>query len=594
MAHIDDQDTLTHLDQWAPLSHKAAMGRRRDLRLAPTWVPPDDLRRLAAYTILAAYDSNVSRILLDGTQEAKDTRREYGDAALLVSRVVAAVLGETPQIVVDGAGHTPDDTPTLPPEPVLGDDPSDLDRRIHTARHARWETAAHTAVDEWEQAWQAWPALAAQQAALDKWARDEQLPARLLELNRDAVKLGDGVAELAVSTTRHRPVLRIHDPGFYFPVLTGGGEYPETVHLAWEETDDDDTRWVRRRTYRLVETVDRRRYPWAPDTDSHTTCVMSDGRWRLDKTEGATIADLSDRSAQWLPTEDGVDAYEVDLGIDFVPVVHLPNTPYSETHYGEAIVTRVAQLLDDIQASDSDLVKATNLAAVPILVTSGNKSLPTDFRVAPGQSAHVGENGRLDVVNMAGALPELRAGVDALLDRLSVNSQVSAQVMGRTDASEGMSGYALQLTFGPYTSLINNLRLTRDHKHALLLKFAGRMLQLTGQIDPGELAPARVVPGSFMPSDLADVTLRVTSLLQSKAISRRTGLAQLVDAGMSIDDAEAELDRIVAEDTQGAKEAAEATNSDQVAADRLGVELPERPELPSVSLPPAFDLGGDA
>lgn len=587
MTWTDDQQVLAHLDQWAGLSHKAAMGTAPNLSLAPTWVPDEERRRLAAYTILDAYLRNVSRVLLDGSTTAKAERREYGDPALLVARIVGAVLGDDPQIGVDGAAKPPPDAPALPPEPEpLPDDATDLERRIDTGRRARWEAAAADEVAAWEAAWTAYPTLRAHQAALRSWATNEMLDAVLLEWDRDAVGLGDGVVELAVSTRKGRPVVRVHDPGFYFPVLGDDtDDYPTTVHLAWEYCDTRGVRWVRRKTYRLAPLDAPRRYPWAPDDDSFTTCTLTDAKWRLDDAGGWTVADLDPARAIYATTEDGAEARDLDLGIDFVPIVHLPNTPTGKSHFGESILTVLAQLLDDLQEADSDTRKAAGLAAVPIVAASGDKSLPDDFAVEPGTSVSLGANGRLDVVSMAAAMPELRAGVEALLDRLAVNSRVSSEVMGRVDSSDAASGFAMLLAFGPFTQLISDLRLTRAHKHGLLLKFAGRMLQLTGQLEPGELAPATIVPGSFLPSDLADVVARVVSLLEAHAISRRTALAMLTAGGLTIDDAAAELDRIRAEDTLGAMQAGEATGSDQIGADWLGVELPAPPAPPTVTLP---------
>ncbi len=588
MTTIDDQWTLAHLDQWAGLAHKQAMGPRGRIQLAPTWVPDEDRRRLAAYTILAAYRTNASRVLLDGDAEQVAGRREYGDPELLVKRVAGAVLGDSPQIEVEGATKPPPDEPTLPAPPEdLANGATPMERRIHAARRSRWTEDVVIAANEWDAAWEMWPALHAHQAALVAWADREQLQSKLTEVAQESVGLGDSVVELAISRRRDRPVVSVWDPGFYFPQLdTMVDGFPTVVHLAWESEDRDGTKWVHRKTYRL-ETLDvPRRYPWAPDVDSSVTCLMSEAKWQLGNLDSHKVPDLGDRGAVWATTEDGIEARDVDLGIDFIPIVHVPNTPADRAHWGESLLILLAQLLDDIQEIDSDIRTAAGLAAVPILAASGASRLPADFAVRPGATVSLGEGGRLDVLDMSSTLPALEAERDARLDRLAVNSRVSSEVMGRVDASDAASGFALLLSFGPFTQLIADLRLTRTFKHSLLLKFAGRMLQLCGAIEPGVLAPARLIPGSYLPSDLADVTARVVALVSAHAISRQTGLAMLTAAGMSIDDAKAELDRIRTEDTQGAKDVAEATGSDQLGAQWLGVDLPAQPGPPTVSLPP--------
>ena len=588
MTTSDDQAILANLDQWAGLSHKASMGMAPRLSLAPTWVPPLERRRLAAYTTLAAYLRNVSRVLLCADGKVRDDRREYGDPALLIARVVGAVLGDSTELVVEGAERPPPDEPDLPPAPTpLADDATPLDRRIYAARAARRDAQAAETVDAWEQAWSAYPTRRAQQDALRAWADAEMLDARLLEWNTDAVGLGDGVVELALSTRRGRPIVRIYEPGFYFPVLDDDlDDFPTTVHLAWEYRDDQGREWLRRKTYRQVTLDAPRRYPWAPDVDSWTTYTLTDATWAASDFGGVSVYDIDPARAVYATTEDGAVADGLDLGIDFLPVVHLPNTPTGKSHFGESLLVALAQLLDDIQEADTDTRSVAGLAAVPIVAASGSATLPADFRVVPGVSVSLGKDGRLDVVSLAEALPAVQARVDALLDRLAVNSRVSSEVMGRVDSSDAASGFAMLLAFGPFTQLIGDLRLTRDAKHALLVKFAGRMLQLAGKIEPGELAAARVVPGSFLPSDLADVVARVVALLDAHAISRQTALSMLVAGGLSIDDAAAELDRIRAEDTAAAKDVGEATTSSELAAEWLGLELPAPPAAPTVTLPP--------
>ncbi|WP_282702688.1 hypothetical protein [Streptomyces sp. CC219B] len=94
------------IDTWGALSYKpafqaAAEGRPTQLPgpTAASWLPESEHRRLAACTVLAAYDHNQAAALLgkDG-----DDRREYGDASLIVDQTLSHLLGETQQIVVKG------------------------------------------------------------------------------------------------------------------------------------------------------------------------------------------------------------------------------------------------------------------------------------------------------------------------------------------------------------------------------------------------------------------------------------------------------------------------------------------------------------
>lgn len=95
------------IDTWGALSYKpafraAASGGPTSVPGATTasWVPATDRRRLAAYTVLAAYDTNQAAVLLS---EDGDDGRKYGDAFLIVDQTMSHLLGESQHIVVDDA-----------------------------------------------------------------------------------------------------------------------------------------------------------------------------------------------------------------------------------------------------------------------------------------------------------------------------------------------------------------------------------------------------------------------------------------------------------------------------------------------------------
>jgi hypothetical protein len=110
------------------------------------------------------------------------------------------------------------------------------------------------------------------------------------------------------------------------------------------------------------------------------------------------------------------------------------------------------------------------------------------------------------------------------------------------------------------------------------------MAQAMGVLEPGPTPPANVAFGAYLPADLAQVVATVGDLLAAHAISRRTALRMLVEAGLEIDDITDELARIDIEDTAGAKDLADATGSELAAAKRLGVDPAD---LPSAASPVA-------
>ncbi|MFE5483015.1 hypothetical protein [Streptomyces sp. NPDC056527] len=89
------RDLIT--DAWSWLDYKPVMadprrpGRNAWADLTSSWIPDEDLRRLAAYRLLAAYDSNQAGQLaaLSGDDDTRPERRELGDP----SKIVDTTLG---------------------------------------------------------------------------------------------------------------------------------------------------------------------------------------------------------------------------------------------------------------------------------------------------------------------------------------------------------------------------------------------------------------------------------------------------------------------------------------------------------------------
>jgi hypothetical protein len=594
------------LDLWTPLSHKQAMEDPRGAMLAKGWMSDENLRRVTAYHLLDAYLENASREHLRTTDDTeKRQHREYGDPALFVERVVAAILGEDVTISVEGADVDIPDAPELPEPP---DEPAENDpvaRRIYELQQERHAAAVEQTIDEWERAWRNQPALQQVQEALRDWAQLEQLETKLRVGEGKAVGLGDGVLVLGWDGEKRRPVLQTHDPRVYFPVLDDVAfrqGFPSRIHLAWEEerrnAAGDLQVWVRRITYELVLLAEPRRYPWAQDVESWWTCTLTDAEWLLMDGQDWKVDAVAPARAQYrtLPATGldeqgqpipGPEIRDLDLGIDFIPVLHLPGIPTDE-HYGRSILARVLQLFDDLQASDSDLQAAAALAGTPILGMSGESAAPDGIEVAPGVVIGLGKQGRLDVVDLSASVAALRDVVSDLLQRLSVNISIPGEVLGRVDEVGAESGFARLLKLGPFSSLIGVLRLVRTAKYQLLLKMVQRMYQ-AGQVwEPGPTVDARIVFGPFLPADTRQVIEDVARLLEAKAITVETGLRMLVEAGLRIDDITEEAERLRERDFAGAVLLLEALGDEGLVYEYLRREAPATAVRPTP--PPEIDL----
>ncbi|MFE4915815.1 hypothetical protein ACFRCX_30385 [Streptomyces sp. NPDC056652] len=596
------------VDAWSWLNYKPiysdpALGmphRRAFPEAHASWVPAADERRLAAYKLLTAYDNNQAAELAeirDGASARE--RREFGDPSMVIDTLVSKVLGEGQTIVVPGA-----------------------------------ESTGESGTDQA-------PAARIQELLRD-WATAERLPMRMLQCERKTVALGDGVYRLAWDPAKGRATLRVTDPGFYFPVLgedDDGGEFPDRVHFAWELPEDPkrglkprlrrityELDWIRPTTAPGVDRTGRevraplmstpgpdgepptpllgrgdvhdpntgiisRQYAWS-ERPSAQTCYLTDATWELGDLKGPLDVDtLPLDKARYATRSDGEVLDHLDLYIDFIPVVHVPNTvPAAEEHWGQSSLAKALQVFDDLQGTDTDSSRASATTGSPILGLAGKRfetSGKRELSVAPGMVFELGEGGRMDTLNTAPQLAELRNQRHDLADQAANVVRLPPVSLGTIDPSKVPSGYALALSLGPLDSLMSGMRLAREDKEALLLKFIQR-LHLAGQhpdwagITP---LPAHMVRGPYTPTDRAAILEQATKGFTDGVLSLETGVRMLADAGYPIDDIEEEIERIQSRQFEQAKFLADATGDSKAVGDYLGIDIAPVPEPPVVQLP---------
>ncbi|MFD9443404.1 hypothetical protein [Streptomyces sp. NPDC060001] len=591
-------DAYSWLNYKPLFSDNLGMPNRRAFPEAhASWVPAADERRLAAYKMLAAYDNNQIAELSefvdgDGARE----RREFGDPSMFIETITAHVLGDEQTITVPGAENT------------------------GGQRTAEAETAERV------------------QSLLRDWADEELLAMRLLQAERKAVSLGDGVLLLYWDGDKQRVRVTTYDPGFYFPVLgedSDGTDFPDRVHFAWELPEDKkrglparlrrityQLDWIRPQTANGLDRASRpvrapvlseatdgqeaqpvlgrgdtldangtitRLYPWS-ERPSYKTVYLTDAVWELGDLKGfVDVDDLPMDKAQFATNSQGEVLHGLDMLIDFLPVIHVPNTvPAAGEHWGQSSLGKVLQVFDELSGSDTDSSKASATTGAPILVLSG-KALngQQQYSVAPGTVLTTGEGGGVTAVDTSANLAELRNHVNDLKDRASSIARVPAVALGTSDASKFPSGFALQLAIGPLDSLMSGMRLARDHPDRLLPKFVQR-LNLAGQHPDWvglPVLPAKLMRGAYTPTDKAAVLEQVTTARTGKVISLETAIRMLQEVGWPIEDAEEEIKRIDCRAFEDARMLADALgNVDEVAA-FLGREAPEEPEAPPVVLP---------
>jgi len=606
------------IDGWSWLNYKPVFAdeargmpnRRAFPEAAASWVPAADERRLAAYKLLAAYDQNQSAELAGILDSQARERREFGDPAMFIDTVMAHVLGREQHITVTGAD----------------DDSGGQGNSPDTVAAARV------------------------QDLLREWAETELLPMRVQQTERKAVSLGDGVYRLAWDPAKQRATVRAVDPGFYFPVLPedGDGEFPDRVHFAWELPEDPKRQLkarLRRITYELApigpataagvdeqgravrapvtvegpdgqleptlgsgDTVNvesgavTRVYSWN-DQPSAYTCYLTDATWELGDLKGPVdVDDLPLAKAQFATRSDGEVLDRLDLMLDFIPVVHVPNTvPGAEEHWGQSSLAKVLQVFDELQGADTDSARAAATTGLPMVGISGADAR-TQYDVGPGQIWKLPENGKLTTIDTSAALRELREQRHDLADRASTNARLPAVTLGTLDPSKVPSGYAMELTLGPLDALVSSMRLARAHKYSLLLKMVQR-LHLAGQHPDWtgiQVLPAQLVFGPYTPTDKAAVLEQVSTGYDGGdgVLSLETAVKMLMEAGFPIDDVAEEIERIQSRAFAAARNLADALGNVDEVAGFLGREAPDEPDTPPVVLPPAgqqlaLDNGSD-
>lgn len=516
------------LDAWTPFDYKDAFSDLVPIVKKPSWAR-DHERRLRAYDVLEAYYRNSSRDWIKEEQvtsgEDNKDRREYGDPHILVETALTSLIGDRWRTVVEGAVATEASAPAKK-----------------------------------------------QQELLDKWNTDEKFGLKLWENERQSVKLGDGVYVLGWDEQKKRPRLNVYDPGSYFPVFderAGGAEdFPNKVHIAYEfdeydaKHDKTETK-IRRITWELI--------PVGEDTPAYDTgyqdaaetfynCQYTDAIFRQDQIGENTDLSFFKGRPEYV-TEPTM------LNIDFIPVVHIPNTVALQDHYGTSVMTHVLQILDDIQSTDTDLQAAGATTGSPPIAVSGRVGNDSVQTYGPGTVFYVGE-GDATLIDTSRSLDALIKLKDALLNRLSVNGRVPESLLGRVKPNEVPSGITLTLSFAPHTGMIKEMRSVRYDKYPILYKFVCRFFKKAGMLD--EIVPTKIVFGSYLPADKMEATNLVVQLLTVKAISLETAVQIMLETGVPIEDWVEEIKLIQARDYEGANQIALITGDVNQALEYLG------------------------
>lgn len=573
-------------DQWAPLNDK--LDDPTGLAAYPgQYIPETEQRRIMSVKVLSDLVNNAG----EGNLTNSETRlEEWGVAALVVKRIVAGLIGGGLRPVVHGAAHPPADSPTIPERPESAPEGSDArDQRIAAVRLERWEKLADRAIDEWEASHGVFDSATARQRWLDEWWTLEQADTKIYELEYEgAVPMGDGVAVFAWSVDKNRPTMTIYNSDSYFPQLSSDDhEFPTDVRFAWVDTE---TKALHHLVYKLgpilpaetngqsitlhpgdrlnSEGLIERQLPWDVETWVTNTVFLTDAVWQ--EGDHGTYEDLDPSKAEY---RRGSASSGEDLKIgDYLPILHLPNTPSTVRHFGRSSIILAARLIEILQAHCFDMAESAGLSAIPAFLSKG--VLVESLDLTPGAVTRIDLNAEIEALQLNGDLKSLTDFADWLIDLLAVVTEVGAPILGLSNSASGDSGIKFRLKIVPFEQMIETLRITRSVKYPLMTKMVQRLAYYGGTLnleDDGPVMGVDIEFGAITPSDQDAVVDRVTKALAAKSISRATALQMLVSAGFPVGDAEQELERIQHEDYPAALVIADATGSEAAAAEHLNL-----------------------
>jgi len=534
------------IDTWSFLDYKVPFRMPQGhTAVMPTWAD-DHLRRLRAYTLYDAYYKQCARRWMkrSPTEDMED-RREYGDAYVITETAMASLLGNDQNVVVEGA--------------ISGENNDGPENK--------------------------------QQERLRQWVEDENALLKFTECERNAVKLGDGVYTLGWNSKKKRVILRVWDPGFYFPVddPLNDEEFPNKVHIAYEfeEVDPNDKnqklKKVRKITWELVDAEGGLSVPWEKEAPEKN-CRYSDGVWTLSGEQQTGLDDFTAENAVWRQEP-------ILLGLDYIPVIHIPNMNFSSTdEWGVPVMAPTMQLFDDLYSTDTDLQKSSALAGSPVLgVAEGMVDRNDKGEVVSYGPGSIFE-GKLEFTDTSKNLDALLKLQDAQLKRLSVNSRIPETLLGRIDPGKVQSGVILTITLAPHTTLIREMRRIRRVKYRLLFKMVMRFMWKEDAQGISEIFATDLQMGSYLPADKTEVSGIVTAVLNAHGMSRETGIRMLLEAGYPIDDINEEIERIEHRDFAGAKDLFDATTDPDAVAEYLGIQISQESVSPQQELDHELEL----
>jgi len=353
------------------------------------------------------------------------------------------------------------------------------------------------------------PKLAAQLGIIELWRGKTLLDSVFHQIELHASMLGDSTLRLRWSSKHERPEIMAIDPGFFFPDFDEDGEL-RSFSYAWEVKDGSDTRIYKEDYY----------------FNDAGICCCTAGYYKLASTK-PSLDDL--KLIEYKRNENGEELNNYSLGIDFMPVVYVPNILLPGEDFGISDLAPVVHLLEKLSDIGSDIIKNADLLGGATLIVEGKQPMskkgdPEVYSIGPGQIFWTGGD-KVHVLDTSAMSDAGLKVLDMIEAKIFRNSRVTELAVGKLSGGEIPSGVALQMLQYPFLRTIYLKRLIRADKYSKLMKYVTRFYRLFGASDEYfENEEFECQFGNILPIDRQQLLDELISVVSAGIITTETAI----------------------------------------------------------------------
>lgn len=500
------------------------------LARSTAWVPYDHLRRIQAYEILTAFYQNYSRDMRfapeTGDTSHNDAILESGDPAWLCNKIKSKILGANPRITMPGPKFLKE-IKSLKAAAAAGDKTQD-------ARLQEFTALADI--------------IQKRLSYLQDWYDENDVCVEIDENETTCSYLGDMVYLVEWLADEQRPNLLTYDPGYYLPddniengesLESGKSGVVERAFVAWEEWPTDPITgtalgWCKvwRDTYELRITGEAK------------AC------WRH-----SAYYKFADGVTQQLATFRDEDIIEgsgsgwVSLGIDFIPIVQIPNIKIQGQVFGVSNLHWLIGLFDAIINACNDLKHNSEYLGGATVFASGKEikykrdattGEPSGVKIQPNTLYILGEGGRMDLLDTSAMQKALLDTMEAFDKRMIRDSEITEIGAGVYSSQQELSGKALKILIQPLMDKITPMRAIRRRRYSMIFWMIQRLWQIFGTPEEkplfdGDLYNAYMEFGALLPDDESEALDKYIKM--EGLIGLEATLDKMVEEGWDINPA---------------------------------------------------------